>query len=48
MVGYALCFGSVLAKMCRIYYIFHNRTAKKIVSVRFDLSSDNTKAIDRP
>eukprot|EP00731_Ephydatia_muelleri_P020684 Em0013g411a len=31
VVGYALCFGSVLAKMWRIYYIIQNPTAKKIV-----------------
>ena len=31
VVGYALCFGSVLAKMWRMYYIFQNPTAKKMV-----------------
>ena len=33
VVGYALCFGSVLAKMWRIYYIFQNPTAKKNVGL---------------
>ena len=33
VVGHALCFGSVLLKMWRIYYIFHHPTAKKIVGL---------------
>eukprot|EP00731_Ephydatia_muelleri_P020698 Em0013g425a len=29
-IGYALCFGALLAKMWRVYYIFHNPTTKKL------------------
>ena len=31
-IGYSLCYGTIVAKMFRIYYIFRNPTAKKIVS----------------
>ena len=31
-VGYTLCFGVVLAKTWRIYYIFNNPTMKKKVN----------------
>eukprot|EP00731_Ephydatia_muelleri_P020686 Em0013g413a len=42
VVGYALCFGSVLAKMWRIYYIFQNPTAKKITrKVKFPGLNDS-------
>ncbi len=34
IIGYSLCYGTVLAKMYRIYYIFHNPTAKKAVSCK--------------
>ena len=30
-IGYALCYGTIIAKMWRIYYIFHNPTTKKKV-----------------
>ena len=32
-VGYLLAFGTVLAKMWRVYYIFHNPTPIKMVSM---------------
>ena len=25
-IGYSLCYGTILAKMARVYYIFHNPT----------------------
>ncbi len=28
-IGYSLCYGTILAKMARVYYIFHNPTANK-------------------
>ena len=31
-IGYSLCYGTILAKMARVYYIFSNPTAKKKVS----------------
>eukprot|EP00731_Ephydatia_muelleri_P036321 Em0235g2a len=31
IIGYALCFGTVLAKMWRIYYIFQNPRTKKML-----------------
>ena len=33
MVGYLLAFGTVLAKMWRVYHIFHNPTPGKMVSM---------------
>ena len=33
MVGYAISFSAVLAKMWRVYYIFHNPTTNKRVSL---------------
>ncbi len=30
-VGYSLCFGTIIAKMCRVYYIFNNPALKKKV-----------------
>ncbi len=30
--GYLLVFGTILAKMWRVYYIFHNPVSKKTVS----------------
>ena len=32
-IGYSLCYGTILAKMCRVYYIFHNPGIKKKVHV---------------
>jgi len=34
-LGYSLCYGTILAKMARVYYIFHNPVAlkKKVRSV---------------
>ena len=32
--GYTLIFGPILAKMLRIYYIFHNPTPKKKACIR--------------
>ena len=32
-VGYLLAFGTVLVKMWRVYYIFHNPVASKMVSM---------------
>ena len=37
MVGYAISFSAVLAKMWRVYYIFHNPTTNKRVSLNMDL-----------
>lgn len=31
-IGYSLCFGTIVAKMFRIYYIFNNPHSKKRVS----------------
>ena len=31
-IGYSLCFGTIITKMFRLYYIFNNPSAKKIVS----------------
>jgi len=28
-MAYSLCYGTMVAKMCRVYYIFSNLTAKK-------------------
>ena len=30
-IGYSLCYGTILAKMARVYYIFNNPTANKKV-----------------
>ena len=30
-VGYSLCFGTILAKTARVYYLFNNPTASKKV-----------------
>ena len=30
-LGYSLCYGTILAKMVRVYYIFDNPTPKKKV-----------------
>jgi len=30
-IGYSLCFGTILAKMYRVHYIFSNPTAEKRV-----------------
>ena len=30
-LGYSLCYGTILAKMVRVYYIFENPTPKKKV-----------------
>ena len=32
-IGYSLCYGTVLVKMTRVYYIFNNPTANKKVNV---------------
>ena len=37
MIGYAISFSAVLAKMWRVYYIFHNPTTNKRVSLNMDL-----------
>ncbi len=31
-IGYSLCYGTILAKMIRVYYIFSNPSANKKVS----------------
>ena len=31
-IGYSLCYGTILAKMARVYYIFNNPTPNKKVS----------------
>ncbi len=31
-IGYSLCYGTILAKMTRVYYIFNNPSPKKKVS----------------
>ena len=31
-IGYSLCYGTILVKMARVYYIFSNPSAKKKVS----------------
>ncbi len=31
-IGYSLCYGTILAKMIRVYYIFNNPSPKKKVS----------------
>ena len=31
-IGYSLCYGTIVAKMFRVFYIFRNPTAKKRVS----------------
>ena len=31
-IGYSLCYGTILAKMARVYYIFNNPSPKKKVS----------------
>ena len=31
-IGYSLCYGTILAKMTRVYYIFNNPTAQKKVN----------------
>ncbi len=36
-IGYSLCYGTILVKMARVYYIFNNPTANK--KVRLDLST---------
>ncbi len=33
-LGYSLCFGTMLAKMVRVYYIFNNPTPRKAANVR--------------
>jgi gamma-aminobutyric acid type B receptor len=30
-IGYSLCYGTILAKMARVYYIFNDPTTKKKV-----------------
>ena len=30
-IGYSLCYGTILAKMARVYYIFNNPSANKKV-----------------
>ena len=35
-IGYSLCYGTIVAKMFRVFYIFRNPTAKK--RVRFHCS----------
>ena len=30
-IGYSLCYGTILVKMTRVYYIFNNPTANKKV-----------------
>lgn len=30
-IGYSLCYGTIVAKMCRVYYIFNNPTSQKKV-----------------
>lgn len=32
-IGYSLCYGTIIAKMCRVYYIFRNPSLKKKVSL---------------
>lgn len=34
IIGYSLAFGAVLAKMWRVYQVFHNPTPNKKVSYR--------------
>lgn len=36
-IGYSLCYGTILVKMARVYYIFNNPTAnKKVMSITND------------
>ena len=32
-IGYSLCYGTILAKMARVYYIFNNPSPNKKVSI---------------
>ena len=32
-IGYSLCYGTILAKMARVYYIFSNPTTRKKVNL---------------
>ena len=32
-IGYSLCYGTILAKMARVYHIFNNPTTKKKVGL---------------
>ncbi|XP_003384356.1 PREDICTED: gamma-aminobutyric acid type B receptor subunit 2-like [Amphimedon queenslandica] len=34
LVGYSLCFGTICAKMWRVYFIFHNPTPKKRKAIK--------------
>jgi gamma-aminobutyric acid type B receptor len=36
-MGYFLCFGIILAKMWRVYYIFHNPSPKKKRNVSLEI-----------
>ena len=45
-IGYSLCFGTIVVKMFRVYYIFGSPTpAKKLVSytVKFMLAQENSR-----
>ena len=35
-IGYSLCYGTILAKMARVYYIFNSPTPNKKVSYLFN------------
>ena len=44
-IGYSLCYGTILAKMARVYYIFNNSYAKKKVRKNItNASNANLKA----
>ncbi len=54
-IGYSLCYGTILAKMARVYYIFNNPTAKKkvcgllqllVISVEYDFCSFGSMITD--